>query len=67
MKIKCQQNIYDHGLQHVASGILITELISQLPGVGVRVTALTEELGDAGSSPDSTPACSVTLGSRSVP
>lgn len=36
MKIKCQQNIYVHGLQQVASGILITVMIGWLPGSGGR-------------------------------
>lgn len=36
VKIKCQQNIYVHGLQQVASGILITVMIGRLPGSGGR-------------------------------
>lgn len=36
VKIKRQQNIDVHGLQQVASGILITVMIGQLPGRGRR-------------------------------
>lgn len=64
VKIKCQQSIYVHGLQQVATGILITMMIGQLLGV---VTALDWEAGDVGSSPGFNTACFVTLRSHSGP